>query len=29
VKDGRILRTRPLHFEDRYTNEELKPWGLE
>ena len=26
VKDGKILRIRPLHFEDKYTKEEIKPW---
>ncbi len=29
VKDGKILRIRPLHFEDKYTKEEIKPWRIE
>ena len=29
VKDGKILRIRPLHFEDKYTREEIKPWRIE
>ena len=29
MKDGKILRIRPLHFEDKYTKKELKPWRLE
>jgi anaerobic selenocysteine-containing dehydrogenase len=29
VKDGKILRIRPLHFEDAYTKQELKPWKIE
>ena len=29
VKDGRIARIRPLHLDDKYTEEELNPWKLE
>ena len=29
VKDGKILRIRPLHFDDKYTKEEIKPWRIE
>ncbi len=29
VKDGKILRIRPLHFEDAYTRDEIKPWRIE
>ncbi len=29
VKDGRIVRIRPLHYDDNYTREELKMWSLE
>ena len=29
VRDGKILRIRPLHFEDKYTREEIKPWRIE
>jgi hypothetical protein len=29
VKDGKILRIRPLHYEDKYTREEIKPWKIE
>jgi trimethylamine-N-oxide reductase (cytochrome c) len=29
VKDGKIVRIRPLHFEDAYTKEEIKPWRIE
>ena len=29
VKDGKILRIRPLHFDEKYTKEELKPWRIE
>ena len=29
VKDGKIVRIRPLHFEESYTKEEIKPWRIE
>ena len=29
VKDGRIARIRPLHLDDKYTEEELNPWRIE
>jgi molybdopterin guanine dinucleotide-containing S/N-oxide reductase-like protein len=29
VKDGRILRIRPLHYDEKYTKEELNPWKVE
>ena len=29
VKDGRIARIRPLHLDDKYTEEELNPWKIE
>ena len=29
MKDGKILRIRPLHFEDKYTKDEIKPWRIE
>jgi len=29
VKNGKILRIRPLHFDEKYTKEELKPWKIE
>lgn len=29
VKDGRIVRTRGMHFDREYTAEELRPWTLE
>ena len=28
VKDGKILRIRPLHFDKEYKPEEMKPWKL-
>lgn len=28
VSDGRIVRIRPLHFDARYSNEEIKPWEV-
>ena len=28
VKDGRILRIRPVHFYDQYTKEEVRPWTM-
>lgn len=29
TKDGRIARIRPLHLDDKYTEEELNPWKIE
>ncbi len=29
VKDGKILRIRPLHYEEKYTRDEIKPWKIE
>ncbi|MBN1319498.1 MAG: molybdopterin-dependent oxidoreductase, partial [Thermoleophilia bacterium] len=29
VKDGKIVRIRPLHFDDKYSKEEIKPWRIE
>ena len=29
VKDGRILRIRPHHFEEKYTKERIGPWKIE
>lgn len=29
VKDGRIVRIRPLHYDENYTEEELKSWKIE
>jgi len=29
VKDGRIVRIRPLHFDWRYTLEDMNPWKIE
>jgi len=29
VKDGRITRIRPLHYDAKYSAEELKPWMIE
>ena len=29
VKDGRIARIRPLHLDDKYTEDEINPWSLE
>jgi anaerobic selenocysteine-containing dehydrogenase len=28
VKDGKVLRIRPLHYYDQYTKEEVKPWVM-
>lgn len=28
VKDGKILRIRPFHFDEKYTSEEIQPWVL-
>ncbi|TWH56919.1 trimethylamine-N-oxide reductase (cytochrome c) [Desulfitobacterium sp. LBE] len=29
VMDGKIVRTRPLHYDNSYTKEEMNPWRLE
>jgi len=29
VKDGRIARIRPLHLDEKYTEDELNPWKIE
>ena len=29
VKNGRIVRVRPLHYDWKYTKEELNPWKFE
>jgi trimethylamine-N-oxide reductase (cytochrome c) len=29
VKDGKLIRIRPLHFDWKYTKEEIKPWKIE
>lgn len=29
VKNGRIIRIRPLHYTDKYTAEEIGQWGIE
>ena len=29
VKDGKIVRIRPLHFDSKYTIEEIQPWKIE
>lgn len=29
VKDGRVVRVRPVHFDENYTREELRMWSLE
>ena len=29
VKDGRIIRIRPLHYDLKYTKEEIGPWKVE
>ncbi len=26
VKDGKIVRVRPLHYDSQYTREEMNPW---
>ncbi|HLA81649.1 MAG TPA: molybdopterin-dependent oxidoreductase, partial [Thermoleophilia bacterium] len=28
VKDGKIIRIRPLHYDWKYTKEEIKPWVM-
>ena len=29
VKDGRIVRIRPLHYDEKYDYESLNPWTIE
>jgi anaerobic selenocysteine-containing dehydrogenase len=29
VKNGKIVRIRPLHFDSKYTKEEINPWKIE
>ncbi|MBN1190339.1 MAG: molybdopterin-dependent oxidoreductase [Dehalococcoidales bacterium] len=29
VKDGRIVRIRPLHYDEKYTRDQLAPWRIE
>ena len=29
VKDGKIIRIRPFHFDWKYSHEHLKPWKIE
>ncbi|GAG33934.1 unnamed protein product, partial [marine sediment metagenome] len=29
IKDGKIIRIRPLHFDWKYTPEEFRPWKIE
>ncbi|MBN1191197.1 MAG: molybdopterin-dependent oxidoreductase [Dehalococcoidales bacterium] len=29
VRDGKILRIRPLHYDSKYTREEIRPWRIE
>ena len=29
VKDGKVIRIRPVHFDEHYTREELRMWSLE
>jgi anaerobic selenocysteine-containing dehydrogenase len=29
VTDGKIVRIRPLHFDDKYTRDQIKPWRIE
>ena len=29
VKDGKIVRIRPVHFDEHYTRDELRMWSLE
>ncbi len=29
VKNGRIIRIRPLHFDEKYSLEHIKPWKIE
>ncbi len=29
VKDGRIVRIRPYHYDEKYTKKEINPWKIE
>ena len=29
VKDGKILRIRPMHYDDAYDIEDMRPWRIE
>jgi anaerobic selenocysteine-containing dehydrogenase len=29
VKDGKIIRVRPLHFDSKYSKEEIRPWKIQ
>ena len=29
VKDNKIVRVRPLHYDSKYTREDIKPWKFE
>jgi molybdopterin guanine dinucleotide-containing S/N-oxide reductase-like protein len=29
VKDGKVIRIRPLHYDTQYTREEINPWKIE
>lgn len=29
VKDGKITRIRPLHYDSKYTREEINPWKVQ
>ncbi len=29
VKDGKIVRVRPLHYDSKYTKEQIRPWKFE
>ena len=29
VKNGKIIRTRPLHYDWKYNSEEFNPWKME
>ncbi len=29
IKDGKIIRIRPLHYDSKYTREEINPWKLQ
>ena len=29
VKNGKIIRVRPLHYDWKYTREHIKPWKIE
>jgi len=29
VKNGKLLRIRPFHYDEKYTHEQLTPWKIE